>query len=64
MMDGILQEIPNTICYLDDILVTGQNDEEHLNNLEKVLAIVTTHYPVSTHPPPGILHTRGIMNGH
>ena len=36
-MDTILQGIPNTICYLDDILVTGKNDEEHSRNLEEVL---------------------------
>lgn len=37
-MDGILQGIPNTICYLDDILVTGRNEVEHLSNLERVLS--------------------------
>ena len=37
-MDEILQGLPNVICYLDDILVTGASDQEHLKNLEKVLA--------------------------
>ena len=37
IMDTILQGIPSTICYLDDILVTGKNDEEHSRNLEEVL---------------------------
>ena len=37
IMDTILQGVPNTICYLDDILVTGKNDDEHLRNLEEVL---------------------------
>ena len=37
IMDTILQGIPCTICYLDDILVTGKNDEEHSRNLEEVL---------------------------
>ena len=36
-MDHILQGIPNVICYLDDILVTGKSPEEHLTNLELVL---------------------------
>ena len=36
-MDTILQDIPSVICYLDDILVTGKNDEEHLRYLEEVL---------------------------
>ena len=34
IMDTLLQGVPNTICYLDDILVTGKTDEEHLRNLE------------------------------
>ena len=29
-MDSILQGVPNTICYIDDILVTGRSDKEHL----------------------------------
>ena len=33
MMDTILQGIPGTICYLDDILVTGATEEEHLRAL-------------------------------
>ena len=37
IMDTILQGIPGIICYLDDILVMGKNDEEHLRNLEEVL---------------------------
>ena len=37
-MDEILQGLPNVICYLDDILVTGASDQEHLHNLKKVLA--------------------------
>ena len=37
IMDTILQGVPNTICYLDDILVTGRNETKHLRNLEEVL---------------------------
>ena len=36
IMDTVLQGISSTICYLDDILVTGKNDED-LRNLEEVL---------------------------
>ena len=42
-MDTILQGIPNTICYLDDILVTGTSTEAHLNNLTKVLKRLQQH---------------------
>ena len=36
-MDTILQGLPGVTCYIDDILVTGANDQEHLQNLEQVL---------------------------
>ena len=35
-MEKILQGIPRTAYYLDDILITGCDDEEHLNILEIV----------------------------
>ena len=31
------------MCYIDDILVTGKTDEEHLTNLEKVFACLQEH---------------------
>ena len=34
VMDTVLQGLPNVICYLDDVLVTGSTVEEHLSNLE------------------------------
>ena len=37
VMDTVLQGLPKVICYLDDILVTGGTDEEHLCHLEQVL---------------------------
>ena len=37
VMDTMLQGIDKTICYIDDILVTGSTVEEHLQNLESVL---------------------------
>ena len=38
IMDTILQGMPNVICYIDDILITGEDDAMHLDNLAKVLA--------------------------
>ena len=37
MMEGILQGIPHVTVYIDDILVTGATDREHLENLQEVL---------------------------
>ena len=37
LMDTMLQGIPHVICYIDDILVTGVNDSEHLSSLAAVL---------------------------
>ena len=31
------------VCYIDDILVTGKTDEEHLINLEKVFNRLQEH---------------------
>ena len=42
-MDIILQGIPHTICYIDNILVTGVNNQEHLTNLEEVLQRLMHH---------------------
>ena len=36
-MDKILQGLNGVSCYLDDILITGRDDTEHLTNLKKVL---------------------------
>jgi len=36
-MDEILQGIEGTVCYIDNILVTGNTDEEHLQRLQEVL---------------------------
>lgn len=42
-MDTILQGLPNVICYLDDILVNGEFDERHLDNLRQVLGCLKEH---------------------
>ena len=36
-MDTILKGIDGVVCYIDDILITGRNDQEHRNRLEAVL---------------------------
>ena len=36
-MDTILQRIPHAIFYIDDVLVTGKTEEEHIQNLAQVL---------------------------
>ena len=36
-MDRILQGLDSVVCRVDDILVTGKDDEEHLSNLEEVI---------------------------
>ena len=36
-MDTLLQGIPHVICYIDDVLVTGLTEKEHLQNLTQVL---------------------------
>ncbi len=37
MMENLLQGIPGVAVYIDDILVTGATEEEHLRALEEVL---------------------------
>ena len=37
-IDSLLQGIPNVCAYLDDILITGKSDEDHLQNLSAVLS--------------------------
>ena len=42
-MDTILQGNPHVLCYIDDILITGANEEEHLCKLEEVLKRLQHH---------------------
>ena len=38
VMESVLQGIPGVVVYIDDILVTGQTEAEHLASLKEVLA--------------------------
>eukprot|EP00731_Ephydatia_muelleri_P020882 Em0013g609a len=42
-MDSVLQGIKHVVCYIDDILVTGSNEIEHLRNLEQVFNRLKEH---------------------
>ena len=37
VMENLLKDIPGVVVYLDDILITGKTDNEHLATLEEVL---------------------------
>ena len=37
-MESLLQDIPSVVVYIDDILIRGASEEEHLGNLEQVLS--------------------------
>ena len=43
IMDTILQGIEGVACYIDDIIITGKSDEEHLSHLEEVLKRLVRH---------------------
>ena len=42
-MDSILRGMPGVICYIDDIMITGKTEEEHLKNLTAVLQELQEH---------------------
>ena len=37
VMDKLLRGIPGAVCRVDDILVTGRNDEEHMERLAEIV---------------------------
>ena len=41
-MENLLQDLPHVCIYIDDILVTGETEEDHLRNLEEVLTRLET----------------------
>ncbi len=40
-MEQMLRGIPGVVIYMDDILITGETEVEHLNSLEEVLKRLT-----------------------
>ena len=65
-MERVLQGIPRVICYLDNILITGNDDQELLTNLEAVLKRLQDVLRLKTKQVPvdadqsgifGLLHT-------
>ena len=42
-MDQILQRVPGYICFIDDICITGDNNEDHLSNLRILLSKLKAH---------------------
>ena len=42
-MDILLQGVPNALCYIDDIIITGQDDKAHLQTLQEVLKRLHSH---------------------
>ncbi len=42
-MDTIFQDLPGVMCYIDDIIVTGHTEEEHVQHLRKVLEHIRRH---------------------
>ena len=43
MMDTVLRGIPGVICYIDDILVSGKDEESHLRSLAEVFKRLEQH---------------------
>ena len=43
VMELLLKDIPSVVVYLDDILITGRTDAEHLATLERVLDQLEKH---------------------
>ena len=41
--DTVLQGVPRVLCYIDSILVLGEDDADHMRNLEEVLPRLHQH---------------------
>ena len=44
VMESILSGIPGVVVYIDDVLVTGKSEQEHLSVLEEVLRRIVAYY--------------------
>ena len=61
-MDESLLSLPNVICYLDNIQVTGTSD--HLNNLKVVLVRLKKHGIQLKQSKCSFMHTSVTYLGH
>ena len=43
IIEQVLPKLPKVVCYMDDILVTGCTDKEHLHNLNAVFENIRQH---------------------
>ena len=43
VIDSLFQWMPNVLVYIDDILITGKTEEDHLHTLEQVLLKLNTY---------------------
>ena len=44
VIESILSGIPGVVVYIDDVLVTGKSEQEHLSVLEEVLRRIVAYY--------------------
>ena len=42
-IDQVLDEVKGTSCVLDNVIITGKDEQEHLDHLEKVLKRLNEH---------------------
>ena len=42
-IEQVLPKLPKVVCYMDDILITGRTDKEHLQNLTSVFESIRQH---------------------
>ena len=58
VMDTLLQGIPGVACFIDDIIVTGATEEEHLKSLERAMKVLQDHGVRLKLPMQMSLHAR------
>ena len=57
-MDSLLQDLPGVVTYLDDVLVTGSNKNEHLQNLDRARLEEIYKVQRMTDNKPIVVHCR------